>query len=66
LRRDQIFDPDAVARLDDLGDPLPMAMLVIALVAENADRPGFLDQRRQLVELFPGLRRLQVRRIDFV
>ena len=42
-----------------------MAMLVIALVAENADRPGFLDQRRQLVEFFLGLRRLQVRRIDF-
>jgi hypothetical protein len=39
LRRGQIFYLDAVARFDDLGDPLPMAMLVIALVAENADRP---------------------------
>src|SRR6266481_603717 len=46
LRRDQIFHLHVVARFDDLGDPLPMAMLVIALVAENADRPGFLDQRR--------------------
>ena len=45
LRRDQIFDLHAIARLDDLGDPLPMATLVIALVAENANRSGFPDQR---------------------
>ena len=35
----QIFHLHAVAPLDDLGNPLPMAMPVIALVAENADRP---------------------------
>jgi hypothetical protein len=38
LRRDQVLDPDAVALPDDLRDPLPMAMQMIALVAEDADR----------------------------
>src|SRR5580698_5399743 len=55
LRRGQVFDFDAVAVFDDLGDPAPVAMLMIALIAENADRAGFLHQRRQLVEFFPGL-----------
>src|ERR1700733_12276666 len=63
---DQILDLDAVARFDDLGDPLPVAVQVIALVAEDADRSGFLDQRRQFVEFFLGLRCLQMRRIDSV
>ena len=39
---------------------LPVAVGVVALVAEQADRAGFLHQRRQFVELFPGLRRFQV------
>ena len=34
----QILDLDAVTILDDFGDPSPVTMLVIALVAENADR----------------------------
>src|SRR5882762_10837273 len=66
LRRDQILHLHAVAVFDDLGDPLPVAVQVIALVTENADRPGCLDQRRQLVEFFLCLRRLQVLRIDLV
>src|SRR5438132_14006729 len=61
-----MLSPDAVAALDDLGDPLPVATAVIALVAENADRAGLVDQCRQLVELLFGLRGLQMRRIDFV
>ena len=39
---------------------------VIALVAEDADRAGFLHQRRQLVEFLFCLRRLQMRGIDLV
>ena len=39
---------------------------MIALVAENADRSGFLDQRGELVEFFPRLRRLQMFRVDLV
>jgi hypothetical protein len=35
-------------------------MRMIALVAENADRAGLLHQRREFVEFFAGLRRLQV------
>src|SRR3979411_612737 len=66
LGRNQILDSDAVAIPDDLGDPLPVAMAVVALVAENADRAGFFHQRRQLVELLPGLCGLQMRRINFV
>ena len=38
LRRDQILDLHPVALFDDLRDPLPVAMGVIALVAEDADR----------------------------
>ena len=34
LRRRQILDFHAVALLDDLGDPLPVAMRVVALVAQ--------------------------------
>jgi hypothetical protein len=66
LRRDQILDFHAVAVFDDLRDPLPVALAVIALVAEDANRPGLLDQRRQFVEFFPRPRRLQVLRIDLV
>jgi len=66
LRRDQIFDSDPVSAFDDLRDPLPMTMLMVALVAEDADRAGLPDQRRQLVELLFGLRRLQMLRIDLV
>src|SRR6266511_5728386 len=47
LRRDQILHLHAVAILDDLGDPLPVALGMIALVAENADRTGLVNQRRQ-------------------
>ena len=56
----QILHLHPVALLDDLGDPLPVAMGVVALVAEEAHRAGFLHQRGELVEFFPGLRRLQV------
>src|SRR5437763_541070 len=66
LRRDQILHLHAVAILDDLGDPLPVAMGVVALITENTYRSGLLHQRRQLVELLPGLRRLEMRRIDLV
>src|SRR3954463_10990066 len=66
LRRDQILHLHAVAVLDDLRDPLPVAMGVVALIAENAHRTRLLHQRRQLVELLLGLRRLQMRRIDLV
>src|SRR5580704_5956976 len=31
----EIIDPDAVALFDDLGDPPPVAMLMVALVAKN-------------------------------
>jgi len=41
-------------------------MAVIALVAENADRAGFCHQRRQFVEFFPGLRRLQMFGVNLV
>src|SRR6185369_586982 len=66
LRRDQILDLHAVALLDELRDPLPVAMGVVALITENAHRTGLVHQRRQLVELLLGLRRLQMRRIDLV
>jgi hypothetical protein len=66
LLRRQILDPDAVALLDDLGDPVPVALAVIALVAEDADRAGLLDQRGEFVEFFPCLRRLQVLGVDLV
>jgi len=36
--RPQILDLHAVAILDHLGDPPPMTMGVVALIAENADR----------------------------
>src|SRR5215213_10024507 len=62
----QILDPDAVALLDDLRDPLPVALRVIALVAENADRACLLDQGGEFVELLLGLRRLQVFGVDLV
>jgi PhzF family phenazine biosynthesis protein len=65
-RANQIFDLHPVAVFDDLGDPLPMAVQMIALVAEDTDRSGFLHQRRQFVEFFFGLRRLQMLRIDLV
>src|SRR3954466_13878094 len=66
LRRDQILHLHAVALFDDLRDPLPVAMGMVALIAENAHRTRLLHQRRQLVELLLGLRRLQMRRIDLV
>ena len=44
----------------------PVAMAVVALVAEQAHRPRFLHQCRQLVEFFTGLRRLQVFCIDLL
>src|ERR1700722_8528364 len=64
LRCGQIFDLDAVAVLDAPGHPPPVTMLMIALVAEDADRAGLLDQRRQLVEFLPSLRRFEMLRID--
>src|SRR5207249_526368 len=64
LRCGQVLHAHPVAILDDLRDPLPVAMSVVALVAEDADRSRFLHQRRQLVEFFLCLRRLQVLRID--
>jgi hypothetical protein len=45
LLRRQILDPDAVTLPDDLGDPLPVAFAVIALVAQDANRTGLPDQR---------------------
>src|ERR1700744_3579395 len=66
LRRSQIFDADAVAVFDDLGDPPPMAVEMIAFVAEDADRSGLLDQLGQLVEFFPGLGRFQVLGVDLL
>ena len=45
LRRHQILHPHPVAVLDDLRDPLPVAVGVVALVAEQADRAGFFHQR---------------------
>src|SRR6185295_562495 len=66
LRRDQILHLHAIALLDELRDPLPVAMGVVALITENAHRTGLVHQRRQLVELLLGLRRLQMRRIDLV
>src|SRR6187549_2288229 len=65
-RRDEILHLHAIAILDDLRDPLPVAMGVVALITENAYRTRLVDQRRQLVELLPGLRCLQVGRIDLV
>ena len=62
LRRDQIFYFHPVAVLDDLRDPLPVAMRMVALITENADRTGLVHQRRQLVELLLCLRRIQMRR----
>jgi hypothetical protein len=41
----QVLDPGTRALGDDLGDPATVAMLVIALIAENADRPGLLNER---------------------
>src|SRR5438477_12468348 len=64
LPRRQILDPHAVAIPDDLGDPLPVAVGVLALVAEIAYRSRFFHQLRQLVELLFGLRGLQMPRID--
>src|SRR3954463_15739390 len=66
LRRDQILHLHAVALFDDLRDPLPVAMGMVALITENAHRTRFLHQRRQFVELLLRLRRLQMRRIDLV
>ena len=66
LLRNQILDPHPVAVFDDLGDPLPVALPVVALVAEDADRAGFLDERRQLAEFFFRLRCLQMPGIDLV
>src|SRR4051794_23761299 len=66
LRRDQILHLHAVALFDDLRDPLPVAMGMVTLITENAHRTRLLHQRRQLVELLLGLRRLQMRRIDLV
>ena len=66
LRRDQILHLHAVAVLDDLGDPLPVAMGMVALIAEDAHRTRLVHQRRQLVEFLLRLRRLQMRRIDLV
>ena len=63
-RRHRVLHLHAVALLDHLGDPPPVAMVVVALVAEKADARPDLHQRREFVELFPGLRRLQVLRID--
>src|SRR4029453_8049904 len=62
----QILHLHAVARLDDLRDPLPVAMGMVALITENAHRTRLLYQRRKLVELLLRLRRLQMRRIDLV
>src|SRR5436309_3853635 len=66
LRRDQILHLHAVALFDDLRDPLPVALGMVALITEDAHRPRLVHQRRQLVELLLRLRRLQMRRIDLV
>jgi hypothetical protein len=41
LLREEVLYPDPVTVFDDFGDPL----LVVTLVAENADRTGFLRRR---------------------
>ena len=56
----QILHLHPVALLDDLGDPLPVTLRMVALVAEDAHGAGFLHQRGELVEFFPGLRRLEM------
>jgi hypothetical protein len=45
---------------------LPVALAVVALVAKNANRSGFLDQGREFVQFFPDLWRLQVFCIDLL
>ena len=42
---DQILDLHTVALLDDLGNPAPVAVLVVAFIAEQAHRAGLLYQR---------------------
>jgi ABC-2 type transporter len=66
LFRDQVLRLDPVAFADDFGNPLPVTMPVVALVAEKADGTGFFDQRRELVELFSRLRRFQMSGIYLV
>lgn len=41
-------------------------MLMVALIAENADRSGLPHKRRELVDFLAGLRRLQVRGVNLV
>jgi hypothetical protein len=38
LFRRKVLNPDPIAFFDDLGNPSPVAMPMIALIAENADR----------------------------
>ena len=66
LWRGQILDLDAVAVFNDLGDPPPMTVEMIAFVAQDADRSGLLDQLGQLVEFFLRLSRLQVLGVDLL
>src|ERR1700759_1208459 len=56
----QILHLHPIPLLDDLSDPAAVAVLVVALIAEQADRAALLHQGRQLVEAFLGLWRLQV------
>jgi hypothetical protein len=41
----EVLDLGAGALFDDFGDPAAVAVLVIALIAENADGPGSPDER---------------------
>src|SRR5881392_378432 len=66
LPRLEVFHLHPIALFDDLRNPLPVAMPVVALVAEKTDRTGLPDQRRQLVQFFSGLRCLQVLGVDLV
>ena len=65
LRRSQIFDFHAFSAMDDFGNELAVAILVVALEAENADRPGLHHQRGKFIHFFFGLRRLQMRAVYF-
>src|SRR6185437_12973620 len=66
LRSGQVLNLGAVAVFDDLGNPAAMAMLVIALITEDADGPGLAHQRRKFVHLLARLRRLQMRGVNFL
>jgi hypothetical protein len=64
--RHQIFHLNSVAVFEGLGDPAAVTVLMIALIAEDADRPGLFNERREFVDFLAGLRRFQMRCVDVV